>query len=161
MCARVYLDVDGDGAVSPGDAVTAGAPVQVTMYQGTLSQAQLELSALQPGAGAGSGSLSVTVSCTGPTCGSSGTLVLEALRCADSTVIRSTQLTAQTLTMGTPLMLVMDSLAVGGVCARVYLDVDGNGAISAGDAITGAASVQVDIFAGTMANVAQELTVLQ
>lgn len=55
------------------------------------------------------GTLTANVTCAGQACGMSGTLVLQALRCADSTVIRSAQLSTQTLTMGTALSLSVDS----------------------------------------------------
>jgi hypothetical protein len=113
--------------------------------------------------GGGAGSIQATVTCgTGsPACGKMGAVVAKVRpgpTCGSGAApIASEKLAGQTLTDGQSIMITVNNVPAGTQCLKIYLDVNGNDTQDAGDAISAAGEISVEVTAGAQATAAVTL----
>ncbi|TAK52496.1 MAG: hypothetical protein EPO24_15195 [Bacteroidetes bacterium] len=100
------------------------------------------------------GWVQVDVTCGGAACGLTGTLYVIIKDCGTGNVPLNTEsVPGATLSAGTPLSHTVSDVFSGGRCVVVFLDVDGNGQISTGDAISSLGETYVLVSGGQTATV--------
>jgi hypothetical protein len=141
----------------PGQQATVSAQnVNVVAYND--ASISLDISCLFCGGTPSTGNADISVTCTGPACGLTGTLRFILKDCGVGTPAQSTgTYTGITLTAGTPNSHTFSNVLAGGRCVQVYLDVDNSGTLNTGDAYMSLGEANVVIIGGQTATVNLQL----
>ena len=133
----------------------ATAEVQnVTVSNNANTVVPVDVPCLFCGGTSSTGWVQAHVSCGGAACGLSGTLYVIIQDCGTGTVpLNADTLLGATLTAGTPIDNIVSNVLTGGRCVIVFLDVDGDGRISTGDAISSLGEQNVIIYGGQTSTV--------
>ncbi len=132
----------------------ATAQIQnVTISDHQHSTFSADLNCLFCGGTSSAGFVKVNVSCGGAACGLTGTLYVIVKDCGSSNTLNNENEPGSTLTGGSPISHTVSNVLSGARCVLVYLDVDSNGIISAGDAVSVIAEQNIFVYGGQTTNV--------
>ncbi len=137
----------------PGMQATAQAQ-NVTVTANSTTVVSRNIECLFCSGSDSTGWIQATVSCGGAACGLTGTLYVVIKDCGTNTAWQNTDtILGTTLSAGTPVSHTVTNVYAGGRCVMVFLDVDGNGQISTGDAISSIPETSTVVLGGQTATV--------